>query len=130
MLINSYKITHDESFLLKVKKSNGLGNAQNPQNSYTKSSRKFLHGFTLIELLVVISIIAILMSVLMPSLQKARSAARMVSCKSNIRQITMAGLMYANSHGGKLPPAITMMPDQVKTGIPCVLAYRWGETFP
>ena len=52
-------------------------------------------GFTLMELLVVISIIALLMAILTPSLNKARELARRVDCLSNLRQLTLAWNMYA-----------------------------------
>src|SRR5207244_13280940 len=60
-------------------------------------------GFTLVELLVVIGIIALLVSILMPALRRAREAANGVSCSSNQRQIMMAFLMFANDHKGYLP---------------------------
>ena len=54
--------------------------------------------FTLVELLVVIAIIAILSSMLMPTLGKARSVARNVSCVSNLRQIAQANILYASDN--------------------------------
>lgn len=60
-------------------------------------------GFTLVELLVVIGIIALLVSFLMPALNKARRAAMQVSCQSNVRQIGLAFFMFANEHKGRLP---------------------------
>ena len=61
------------------------------------------NGFTLIELLVVISIIALLMSILMPSLQKARRQAQFVVCKSNLHQYSLAGAMYLDDNNDAFP---------------------------
>lgn len=65
--------------------------------------RKFRHGFTLIELLVVISIIALLLSIMMPSLSKARDHGRRVVCQANLRQQSVAGLMYAQDNDDRFP---------------------------
>lgn len=60
-------------------------------------------AFTLIELLVVIAVIAILASLLLPSLQRAREAALVVACQGNLRQTGMAYQLYFNDHDGLGP---------------------------
>jgi len=61
------------------------------------------HGFTLIELLVVIAIIAILAAILFPVFARAREAARKATCLSNLKQIALACLMYAQDYDEVLP---------------------------
>jgi prepilin-type N-terminal cleavage/methylation domain-containing protein/prepilin-type processing-associated H-X9-DG protein len=60
-------------------------------------------GFTLIEMLVVIAIIAILAAILFPVFSRARAKARQAGCMSNIQQVGMAILLYAQDHGEILP---------------------------
>ena len=60
--------------------------------------------FTLPELLIVIAIIGILVTLLMPSLSRAREQARIAVCQSNLSQIYKASLVYAHNHNRKLPP--------------------------
>jgi prepilin-type N-terminal cleavage/methylation domain-containing protein/prepilin-type processing-associated H-X9-DG protein len=59
-------------------------------------------GFTLIELLVVIAVIAVLMSILMPALNRAREQGRRAGCLSNLKNLTLAWIMYADDNGDKI----------------------------
>ncbi|MCH8118107.1 MAG: prepilin-type N-terminal cleavage/methylation domain-containing protein [Planctomycetes bacterium] len=59
-------------------------------------------GFTLIELLVVIAVIALLIAILIPVLNLAREQAQRAVCLSNLRQLTLAWVLYADDHDGKL----------------------------
>lgn len=68
-----------------------------------KRTRPTARAFTLVELLVVIGIIALLISILLPSLNKARRAAINTQCLSNLKQISYAMLMYANDNKQHLP---------------------------
>ena len=67
-----------------------------------KRGYREIGAFTLVELLVVIGIIALLISILMPSLSKARKAAQEVQCESNLRQLGIGAFMYADSNKGQL----------------------------
>ena len=70
-------------------------------------SHRRRRAFTLVELLVVIGIIALLIAILMPALNRAREHTRRVRCLSNMRQLTIAWLMYAQNHKGKICGADT-----------------------
>jgi prepilin-type N-terminal cleavage/methylation domain-containing protein len=60
-------------------------------------------GFTLIELLVVVGIIGLLISILMPALNRAREMSNRTKCLSNLRQLAMAMLIYSDDYKGRLP---------------------------
>jgi len=60
-------------------------------------------AFTLVELLVVIGIIALLIAILFPALRRAKESANAAQCSSNLRQLMMGFLMFANEHKGHLP---------------------------
>src|SRR5690242_17534102 len=76
-------------------------------------------AFTLVELLVVIAIIAVLLAILLPVLSGAREYARQAKCASNMRQIVLAMLMYANDNEGTLPiPGMPPRPAYEMSAIP------------
>jgi prepilin-type N-terminal cleavage/methylation domain-containing protein len=77
------------------------------------SSRPSLHGFTLVELLVVVAIIALLLAILAPSVQRAADLARAAVCMSNQRSCGAAFFAYAMDHGGILAYKLTLDVDAI-----------------
>lgn len=81
--------------------------SQDLTKEYRKEYIMKNRGFTLIELLVVIAIIAILAAILFPVFARAREKARQSSCLSNVKQIVLGVLMYAQDYDERLPYAST-----------------------
>ena len=78
------------------------------------------NAFSLIELLVVVSVIALLMALLLPALEKARDAARIVVCANNERQILVALSTHASDNEGNFPPVSgyhPTTPNRVRRGV-------------
>src|SRR5688572_29253010 len=69
------------------------------------SGRTGRRGFSLVELLVVIGIIALVIGILLPALNKARESARRTACLSNVRQLAAAALIYLADNKDFLPEA-------------------------
>lgn len=77
------------------------------------STSKYKNGFTLIELLVVIAIISILAAILFPVFSQARAKARQASCTSNLKQMALAGIMYASDNDGFIMRSRNTAPSEL-----------------
>jgi prepilin-type N-terminal cleavage/methylation domain-containing protein len=74
-------------------------------------------GFTLIELLVVIAIIAILASLLLPTLVKAKAKAQGIQCLNHLRQMGLSWIMYADDNADRIPPNNLNATDPTRTWV-------------
>jgi prepilin-type N-terminal cleavage/methylation domain-containing protein len=99
----------------------------NPRNA---ANRRRGGAFTLVELLVVIAVIAILAALLLPALGRAKMQAQQTKCLSNLRQMTMAGLMYLDDHQGGFPFNSVGLPNYNPTlpGMWLDALTNYGET--
>lgn len=87
-------------------------------------------GFTLVELLVVVAIIGILASMLMPALARAREASRRAVCASNMRQLGMSLMMYADEASGPFPNLQQVGQPQCLDGPLPPLSFRGSAMYP
>ena len=90
--------------------------------------RSPLRGFTLIELLVVVSIIALLVSILLPALGKAREVARVAVCASNQRSTGLAMHSYTGDYDGRFPLAADVDDGAWHVAIPQAIYFPYGQT--
>jgi len=73
------------------------------------SPKPLRRGFTLVELLVVIGIIALLISILLPALNRAREQANLIECESNLKQVGQLCAIYETENQGYLPYSYAQM---------------------
>jgi prepilin-type N-terminal cleavage/methylation domain-containing protein/prepilin-type processing-associated H-X9-DG protein len=98
---------------MSVFETYGLG-----RKKIMRAMSKRNRGFTLVELLVVIGIIALLISILLPALNRARAAANAIKCASNLRSIGQGFAMYENAFKGVFPPSVIYYGMQLDSASP------------
>ncbi|MBT6460324.1 MAG: DUF1559 domain-containing protein, partial [Planctomycetaceae bacterium] len=72
--------------------------------SSVREKRKNRLGFSVVELLITTAVIAILVGLMLPTIQRMREAGRRLSCQNNLKQIGIATAQFASAHRERLPP--------------------------
>ena len=105
-------------------------NDKNPTAFRQHNLRRHDPGFTLIEVLVVVAIVALLISILLPSLQHARRQAQGAVCLSNLRQMILAAHSYTTAYAGRYPiyADTVTVPDFEFTNYDRKIDYAWDYT--
>ena len=93
-----------------------------------QADRRIVRAFTLIELLTVVAIISLLISILMPSLSRARDQAKSVHCLARLRDYGNALAAYENVSGDVLPPAMFLKADPADPEGEPLAVYGWCES--
>jgi len=73
-------------------------------------------AFTLIELLVVIAVIALLLSIVMPALRRAKDLAKKIGCSANLHSLALAAILYADEHDALTPSSTNFWDNQTRAG--------------
>lgn len=115
-------VTHTQVFRNRVWGERGFGANCAAVGGAARPSR----GFSLLELLVVMAVTVLLTGLLMPAMAQVRENARRVVCSSNLRQIGMGVITFADENNGRLPDSFYGAPDRNKRNM--MAAHRGGGT--
>ena len=114
------RVTHTHAFRNRVRGNRGFGANCAAVGGAARSSR----GFSLLELLVVMAVTVLLTGLLMPAMVQVRENARRVVCSSNLRQIGMGVITFADENNDRLPDSFYGAPDRNKRNM--MAAHRGG----
>ena len=116
-------VTHTHAFRNRVWGKRGFGANCAAVGGAARPGR----GFSLLELLVVLAVTVLLTGLLMPAMAQVRENARRVVCSSNLRQIGMGVITFADENNDRLPDSFYGAPDRNKRNM--MAAHRGGGTF-